>query len=38
MSSDIRFIINEAGKTLRERFAALLGTYMRRFGCLVAFF
>lgn len=38
MSSDITFIINEAGKTLRERFAALLGSDTRQFDCLVGYF
>ena len=38
MSSDITFITNEAGKTLRERFAALLGTDTRQFDCLVGYF
>ena len=38
MSSDITFIINEAGKTLRERLAALLGTDTRQFDCLVGYF
>ncbi len=38
MSSDITFIINEAGKTLRERFAVLLGSDTRQFDCLVGYF
>ena len=36
--SDITFISNEAGRTLRERFAALLGSDTRRFDCLVGYF
>ncbi len=38
MSSDITFITNESGKTLRDRFAALLGTDTRQFDCLVGYF
>ena len=38
MSLDITFITNESGKTLRDRFAALLGTDTRQFDCLVGYF
>ena len=38
MSSDITFITNEAGQSLRDRFAALLGTDTRQFDCLVGYF
>ena len=38
MSSDITFITNESGKTLRDRFATLLGTDTRQFDCLVGYF
>ncbi len=37
MSSDITFITNEHGKTLRERFAALLES-TQAFDCLVGYF
>ena len=36
--SDMTFISNEAGRTLRERFAALLGNDTRQFDCLVGYF
>ncbi len=36
--SDMTFISNEAGRTLRERFAALLNTDTRLFDCLVGYF
>ena len=38
MSSDITFITNEAGQSLRERFAALLGSDTRQIDCLVGYF
>ena len=36
--SDMTFISNEAGRTLRERFATLLNTDTRQFDCLVGYF
>ncbi len=36
--SDMTFISNEAGRTLRERFATLLGADTRLFDCLVGYF
>ena len=36
--SDMTFISNEAGRTLRERFAALLNTDTQQFDCLVGYF
>jgi superfamily II DNA or RNA helicase len=36
--SDITFITNEAGKTLRDRFAALLRPGTRQLDCLVGYF
>ena len=38
MSSDLTFITNEAGKSLRERFGVLLGEDTRLFDCLVGYF
>ena len=38
MSSDLTFLTNEPGKTLRERFAVLLGDDTRCFNCLVGYF
>ena len=36
--SDMTFISNEAGRTLRERLSALLGADTRQFDCLVGYF
>jgi hypothetical protein len=38
MSSDLTFLTNEAGKTLRDRFGVLLGQNTRYFDCLVGYF
>lgn len=38
MSSDLTFITNEPGKTLRDRFGILLGHGTRYFDCLVGYF
>ena len=38
MSSDLTFITNEAGKSLRDRFGVLLGHDTRYFDCLVGYF
>jgi superfamily II DNA/RNA helicase len=38
MSSDLTFITNEPGKTLRDRFGVLLGHGTRCFDCLVGYF
>ena len=38
MSSDLTFITNEAGKTLRDRFGVLLSQDTRFFDCLVGYF
>lgn len=38
MSSDLTFLTNEAGKTLRDRFGALLTDDTRFFDCLVGYF
>jgi superfamily II DNA/RNA helicase len=38
VSSDLTFLTNEAGKTLRERFGVLLGHSTRYFDCLVGYF
>lgn len=38
MSSDLTFITNEPGKTLRDRFGVLLGHGTRYFDCLVGYF
>jgi hypothetical protein len=38
MSSDLTFITNEAGKSLRDRFQVLLRDYTRFFDCLVGYF
>ncbi len=38
VSSDLTFITNEAGNTLRDRFGALLSKDTRYFDCLVGFF
>ncbi len=37
-SSDLTFITNEPGKSLRERFGVLLGDDTRHFDCLVGYF
>ncbi len=37
-SSDLTFITNEPGKTLRDRFGVLLGDDTRFFDCLVGYF
>ena len=37
-SSDLTFIMNEAGRCLRDRFAILLGKDTRFFDCLVGYF
>jgi superfamily II DNA or RNA helicase len=37
-SSDLTFITNESGKTLSDRFSALLGKDTRYFDCLVGYF
>jgi superfamily II DNA or RNA helicase len=38
MSSDLTFITNEADRSLRDRFGALLGDETRSFDCLVGYF
>lgn len=38
MSSDLTFIANEDGRSLRERFYALRGANTRCFDCLVGYF
>jgi len=38
MSSDLTFITNEPGKSLRDRFGVLLGNDTRFFDCLVGYF
>ena len=38
LSSDLTFITNEAGKTLRDRFQTLLADDTRVFDCLVGYF
>jgi len=38
MSSDLTFVTNEPGKTLRNRFGVLLGEDTRFFDCLVGYF
>jgi superfamily II DNA or RNA helicase len=38
MSSDLTFITNEPGKSLRDRFGVLLGEDTRFFDCLVGYF
>ena len=38
MSSDLTFITNESGKSLRDRFGVLLGDEARLFDCLVGYF
>jgi hypothetical protein len=38
MSSDLTFITNESGETLRDRFEVLLGDDTRFFDCLVGYF
>src|SRR5437899_10666662 len=38
MSSDLTFITNESGKSLRDRFGVLLGDGTRYFDCLVGYF
>ncbi len=38
MSSDLTFLTNEPGKTLRDRFGVLLGDDTRLFDCLVGYF
>src|SRR5712692_7409819 len=38
MSSDLTFLTNEPGKSLLDRFRALLGTNTRFFDCLVGYF
>ena len=38
MSSDLTFITNESGKSLRDRFGVLLGEDTRLFDCLVGYF
>src|SRR5437899_1514755 len=38
MSSDLTFITNEAGKSLRDRFTVLLANDTRLFDCLVGYF
>ena len=37
MSSDLTFLANEPGKSLLNRFQALLGTNTRFFDCLVGY-
>ena len=37
MSTDLTFITNEPGKSLRERFGVLLGDDTRLFDCLVGY-
>jgi len=38
MSSDLTFLTNETGKSLRDRFGVLLGEDTRYFDCLVGYF
>src|SRR6266853_850084 len=38
MSSDLTFMTNEPGKSLRDRFGVLLGEDTRFFDCLVGYF
>lgn len=38
MSSDLTFLTNEPGKSLLDRFRALLGANTRFFDCLVGYF
>src|SRR5882672_3782933 len=38
MSSDLTFLTNEPGKSLLDRFRALLGANTRLFDCLVGYF
>jgi hypothetical protein len=38
MSSDLTFLTNEPGKSLLDRFHALLGTHSQFFDCLVGYF
>ena len=38
MSTDLTFITNDAGKSLRDRFGVLLGDDTRFFDCLVGYF
>jgi hypothetical protein len=38
MSSDLTFITNEAGRSLADRFATLLGSNTKAFDCLVGYF
>jgi len=38
MSSDLTFITNQQGRSLADRFGALLGTNTRAFDCLVGYF
>ncbi|MEA2206261.1 MAG: hypothetical protein QOE77_3037 [Blastocatellia bacterium] len=38
MSSDLTFLTNEPGKSLLDRFYALLGTHTQSFDCLVGYF
>jgi hypothetical protein len=38
MSSDLTFLTNEPGRTLRDRFGVLLGKDTRHFDCLVGYF
>src|SRR2546425_13268730 len=38
MSSELTFIMNEPGKSLRDRFGVLLGEDTRFFDCLVGYF
>jgi len=38
MSSDLTFVTNEAGKSLRDRFGSLLGEDTRFFDCMVGYF
>src|SRR5437868_8804269 len=38
MSSDLTFLTNETGKSLLDRFQALLGKNTRFFDCLVGYF
>ena len=38
MSSDLTFLTNEPGKSLRDRFSVLLGKDTRFFDCLVGYF
>ena len=38
MSSDLTFLTNESGKSLKERFSDILKTDARFFDCLVGYF